>query len=145
MNTHDLVLMMFAAAIVSGILYRQISIFSSKTNNDEDLKGSIDGYKKFCNAINEKIKWLCLLAQTAKFKEGVDKQVVLDRLNSFGKELDFIQTMSATNINKSAWEEKLFGFLSKIDEFIEANFADPKNIIDQMKADLKKEFEKIRT
>ncbi len=51
--------------------------------------------------------------------------------------------MNTNTKDKAVWEEKLFNFLSKIDDFVISNLKDAENVSQKIKDDLKAEFDKL--
>jgi len=117
-----------------------------------DERGVKSAYVAFCDVVD---------AEFARFKEmaksgggagggsggfgagggaGGLRGDVLARLDDFSRELVFIQTMGE-GVGKRRWEEKLFGFLSRVDEFVLENFGQDE--LDGMRERLQKAWQKI--
>ncbi|ANE36071.1 putative membrane protein [Campylobacter iguaniorum] len=142
MAEKDIILMLIAVMIVGVVLNTQIKRVTKRLDIEE-TNPNLGYYSDFCNAIDEKILMLKELVQDAKILETSDMDGCLEALSNFSKELVFIQTMNTNNKDKDLWEEKLFGFLSKLDDFIMQNMQDAKAISDEMKSDLKDKFESL--
>ncbi len=86
-------------------------------------------YAGFCAAIDAELDALREVC--------AGEPVKLAKLAAFSKELVFIQTMGR-EVKDARWEEKLFGFLSRVDDFVLAELppARAQDYLDEMKARL---------
>ena len=141
MNQGDIILMLITVLIVGAVIKQQLGKVTQNIDNEE-LNPDFSYYADFCNAIDQKLSWLKELVQNGEINDISDKDKLLENIANFSKELAFIQTMN-TNRNKQIWEEKLFGFLSKVDDFVISNLKDAEAISQKIKEDLKAEFDKL--
>ena len=98
-------------------------------------------YSKFCSAIDDQIDILRQKALENQIVNQDNKDEILENLSDFSKELVFIESLNSKESDK--WQEKLFGLLSRIDEFVEQNFINGKDIASDIKDNLKIEFDKL--
>ena len=139
MSQNDLIIMALAVLIVGVILYKQINkVTQNITINDENPNLA---YSKFCSAIDDQIDILRQKALENQILNQDNKDEILENLSDFSKELVFIESLNSKESDK--WQEKLFGLLSRIDEFIEQNFINGKDIASDIKDNLKIEFDKL--
>ena len=139
MSQNDLIIMALAVLIVGVILYKQINkVTQNITINDENPNLA---YSKFCSAIDDQIDILRQKALETQIVNQDNKDEILENLSDFSKELVFIESLNYKESDK--WQEKLFGLLSRIDEFVEQNFINGKDIASDIKDNLKIEFDKL--
>lgn len=139
MSQNDLIIMALAVLIVGVILYKQINkVTQNITINDENPNLA---YSKFCSAIDDQIDILRQKALENQIVSQDNKDEILENLSDFSKELVFIESLNSKESDK--WQEKLFGLLSRIDEFVEQNFINGKDIASDIKDNLKIEFDKL--
>ncbi|MDY5519594.1 hypothetical protein [Campylobacter lanienae] len=139
MSQNDLIIMALAVLIVGVILYKQINkVTQNITINDENPNLA---YSKFCSAIDDQIDILRQKALENQILNQDNKDEILENLSDFSKELVFIESLNSKESDK--WQEKLFGLLSRIDEFVEQNFINGKDIASDIKDNLKIEFDKL--
>ncbi|MDD7513756.1 MAG: hypothetical protein PUK08_00880 [Campylobacter lanienae] len=139
MSQNDLIIMALAVLIVGVILYKQINkVTQNITINDENPNLA---YSKFCSAIDDQIDILRQKALENQIVNQDNKDEILENLSDFSKELVFIESLNSKESDK--WQEKLFGLLSRIDEFVEQNFINGKDIARDIKDNLKIEFDKL--
>ena len=139
MSQNDLIIMALAVLIVGVILYKQINkVTQNITINDENPNLA---YSKFCSAIDDQIDILRQKALENQIVNQDNKDEILENLSDFSKELVFIESLNSKESDK--WQEKLFGLLSRIDEFVEQNFINGKDIASDIKDNLKIEFDKL--
>ncbi|WP_096015938.1 hypothetical protein [Campylobacter lanienae] len=139
MSQNDLIIMALAVLIVGVILYKQINkVTQNITINDENPNLA---YSKFCSAIDDQIDILRQKALENQIVNQDNKDEILENLSDFSKELVFIESLNSKESAK--WQEKLFGLLSRIDEFVEQNFINGKDIASDIKDNLKIEFDKL--
>ena len=139
MSQNDLIIMALAVLIVGVILYKQINkVTQNITINDENPNLA---YSKFCSAIDDQIDILRQKALENQIVNQDNKDEILENLSDFSKELVFIESLNSKESDK--WQEKLFGLLSRIDEFAEQNFINGKDIASDIKDNLKIEFDKL--
>ena len=140
MSQNDLIIMALAVLIVGVILYKQINkVTQNITINDENPNLA---YSKFCSAIDDQIDILRQKALENQIVNQDNKDEILENLSDFSKELVFIESLNSKESDK--WQEKLFGLLSRIDEFVKQNFINGKDIASDIKDNLKIEFDKLR-
>ena len=138
MSQNDLIIMALVL-IVGVILYKQINkVTQNITINDENPNLA---YSKFCSAIDDQIDILRQKALENQIVNQDNKDEILENLSDFSKELVFIESLNSKESDK--WQEKLFGLLSRIDEFVEQNFINGKDIASDIKDNLKIEFDKL--
>ncbi|ABK82053.1 hypothetical protein Q4Y15_000441 [Campylobacter fetus] len=142
MGEQDIILIAIVVMIIAAILNSQINKLTKKIEKDE-LNPNLSYYDSFCNAIDEKISWLRELVTDGNINDSASKDTCLEMLSNFSKELVFLQTMNTNTKDKAVWEEKLFNFLSKIDDFVISNLKDAENVSQKIKDDLKAEFDKL--
>ena len=139
MSQNDLIIMALAVLIVGVILYKQINkVTQNITINDENPNLA---YSKFCSAIDDQIDILRQKALENQILNQDNKDEILENLSDFSKELVFIESLNSKESDKR--QEKLFGLLSRIDEFVEQNFINGKDIASDIKDNLKIEFDKL--
>ena len=139
MSQNDLIIMALAVLIVGVILYKQINkVTQNITINDENPNLA---YSKFCSAIDDQIDILRQKALENQIVNQDNKDEILENLSDFSKELVFIESLNSKESDK--WQEKLFGLLSRIDEFVEQNVIHGKDIASDIKDNLKIEFDKL--
>ncbi|WP_096027217.1 hypothetical protein [Campylobacter lanienae] len=139
MSQNDLIIMALAVLIVGVILYKQINkVTQNITINDENPNLA---YSKFCSAIDDQIDILRQKVLENQILNQDNKDEILENLSDFSKELVFIESLNSKESDK--WQEKLFELLSRIDEFVEQNFINGKNIASDIKDNLKIEFDKL--
>ena len=139
MSQNDLIIMALAVLIVGVILYKQINkVTQNITINDENPNLA---YSKFCSAIDDQIDILRQKALENQIVNQDNKDEILENLSDFSKELVFIESLNSKESDK--WQDKLFGLLSRIDEFVEQNFINGKDIASDIKDNLKIEFDKL--
>ena len=139
MSQNDLIIMALAVLIVGVILYKQINkVTQNITINDENPNLA---YSKFCSAIDDQIDILRQKALENQIVNQDNKDEILENLSDFSKELVFIESLNSKESDKR--QEKLFGLLSRIDEFVEQNFINGKDIASDIKDNLKIEFDKL--
>ncbi|WP_086241351.1 hypothetical protein [Campylobacter devanensis] len=139
MAQNDLIIMAVAVLIVGVILYKQINKVTQNITNDDENPNLV--YSKFCDAIDNQIDILRQNTQEDIILEPNKKDEILEALSDFSKELVFIESLNSKDSDK--WQEKLFGLLSRIDEFVEKNFINGKDIASDIKDNLKIEFDKL--
>ena len=139
MAQNELMRMALAVWTVGVILYKQINkVTQNITINDENPNLA---YSKFCSAIDDQIDILRQKALENQIVNQDNKDEILENLSDFSKELVFIESLNSKESDK--WQEKLFGLLSRIDEFVEQNFINGKDIASDIKDNLKIEFDKL--
>lgn len=131
-------LIFVVVAFVAFIVYMEVKRMAAKAEIYE-LSPQNDKYIKFCDIIDMQISNLKL----EELKNADEKDEFLSELANLSKELVFIQNMHSTNKNAQIWEEKLFNFLSKVDEVIEKYLQNSDEISDNLKDKLMSEFKKL--
>ena len=131
-------LIFVVVAFVAFIVYMEVKKIAAKAEIYE-LSPTNDKYIKFCDIIDTQISNLRL----NDLKNEDEKDEFLSELANLSKELVFIQNMHSTNKNAKVWEEKLFNFLSKVDEVIAKYLQNSDEISDNLKDKLMSEFKKL--
>ena len=131
-------LIFVVVAFVAFIVYMEVKKMAAKAEFYE-LSPQNDKYIKFCDIIDMQISNLRL----NDLKNEDEKDEFLSELANLSKELVFIQNMHSTNKNAKVWEEKLFNFLSKVDEVIAKYLQNSDEISDNLKDKLMSEFKKL--
>ena len=131
-------LIFVVVAFVAFIVYMEVKKMAAKAEIYE-LSPQNDKYIKFCDIIDMQISNLRL----NNLKNEDEKDEFLSELANLSKELVFIQNMHSTNKNAKVWEEKLFNFLSKVDEVIAKYLQNSDEISDNLKDKLMSEFKKL--
>lgn len=131
-------LIFVVVAFVAFIVYMEVKKMAAKAEIYE-LSPQNDKYIKFCDIIDMQISNLRL----NDLKNEDEKDEFLSELANLSKELVFIQNMHSTNKNAKVWEEKLFNFLSKVDEVIAKYLQNSDEISDNLKEKLMSEFKKL--
>ena len=94
-------------------------------------------YPKFCNVILKKINALRqdILFEDA-LNEASDKDKALDQLEQTRDKLEALLKQENAN-----WESELVEILNEIDGFVKANFKNGKDRAEELRDELKKEFD----
>ena len=140
-------LLAFFAAL---ILYFQIQKLTRKLDEEgavpayqkaaqevlENLSNT-ERYPKFCNVILKKINALRqdILFEDA-LNEASDKDKALDQLEQTRDKLEALLKQESSN-----WESELVEILDEIDGFVKANFKNGENRAEELRDELKKEFD----
>ena len=140
-------LLAFFAAL---ILYFQIQKLTKKLDNEgavpayqkaaqevlENLRNA-EKYPKFCNVILKKINALRqdILFEDA-LNEASDKDKALDQLEQTRDKLEALLKQENAN-----WERELVEILDEIDGFVKANFKNGEDRAEELRDELKKEFD----
>lgn len=140
-------LLAFFAAL---ILYFQIQKLTKKLDDEgavpayqkaaqevlENLSNA-EKYPKFCNVILKKIN---TLRQDILFEDALnetsDKDKALDQLEQTRDKLEALLKQENAN-----WESKLVEILDEIDGFVKANFKNGEDRAEELRDELKKEFD----
>jgi uncharacterized protein YoxC len=140
MTQNDLIIMATAVLIVGVILYKQINkVTQNITNEDENPNLT---YSKFCDAIDKQIDILRQKTQEDIILELNKKDEILETLSDFSKELVFIESLNSKD--STQWQNKLFALLSRLDAFVESNFIDGEQLANDIKENLRGEFNRLR-
>ncbi len=140
-------LLAFFAAL---ILYFQIQKLTKKLDDEgavpayqkaaqEVLQNlnNAEKYPKFCNVIQKKIN---VLRQDILFEdalnEGGDKDKALDTLEQIRDKIEALLKQESAN-----WESELVEILDQIDGFVKANFKNSEDRAEELRDELKKEFD----
>ena len=139
-------LLAFFAAL---ILYFQIQKLTKKLDDDgavpayqkaaqevlENLSNT-EKYPKFCNVILKKINALRqdILFEDA-LNEASDKDKALDQLEQARDKLEALLKQENAN-----WESELVKILDEIDDFVKVNFKNGEDRAEELRKELKKEF-----
>ena len=140
-------LLAFFAAL---ILYFQIQKLTKKLDDEgavpayqkaaqEVLQNlnNTEKYPKFCNVIQKKIN---ALRQDILFEDVLndasDKDKVLNELEETREKIETLAKQE--NVN---WESELFAILDELDGFVRANFKNGKDRAEELREELKKEFD----
>lgn len=140
-------LLAFFAAL---ILYFQIQKLTKKLDDEgavpayqkaaqevlENLSNT-EKYPKFCNVILKKINALRqdILFEDA-LNEASDKDKALDQLEQTRDKLEALSKQGNAN-----WENELVEILDEIDSFVKANFKNGEDRAEELRDELKKEFD----
>ncbi|MEE3704304.1 hypothetical protein V2I29_01730 [Campylobacter sp. CX2-8023-23] len=139
MGQNDLIIMALAVLVVGVILYKQINkVTQNITTEDENPNLA---YSKFCGEIDNQIDILRQIALDNGILYPDKKDEILENLSDFSKELVFIESLNSKDSTK--WQSKLFDLLSRVDDFVELNFINGKEIADKVKNSLKTEFNRL--
>ena len=140
-------LLAFFAAL---ILYFQIQKLTKKLDDEgavpayqkaaqevlENLNNA-EKYPKFCNVIQKKIN---ALRQDILFEDTLnetsDKDKALDTLEQIRDKVEAL--LKRENVN---WESELVEILDEIDGFVKANFKNGEDRAEELRDELKKEFD----
>ena len=140
-------LLAFFAAL---ILYFQIQKLTKKLDDEgavpayqkaaqEVLQNlnNAEKYPKFCNVIQKKINALRqdILFEDA-LNEASDKDKALDQLEQTRDKLEALFKQENAN-----WESELVEILDEIDGFVKANFKNGEDRAEELRDELKKEFD----
>ena len=140
-------LLAFFAAL---ILYFQIQKLTKKLDEEgavpayqkaaqEVLQNlnNAEKYPKFCNVIQKKINALRqdMLFEDA-LNEASDKDKALDKLEQTRDKLEALLKQENAN-----WESELVEILDEIDGFVKANFKNGEDRAEELRDELKKEFD----
>ena len=140
-------LLAFFAAL---ILYFQIQKLTKKLDDEgavpayqkaaqEVLQNlnNAEKYPKFCNVIQKKINALRqdILFEDA-LNEAADKDKALDKLEQIRDKVEVLLKRENTN-----WESELVEILDEIDGFVKANFKNGEDRAEELRDELKKEFD----
>ncbi|MDO4875488.1 MAG: hypothetical protein Q3967_05435 [Campylobacter sp.] len=146
-NVTIYLLLAFFAAL---ILYFQIQKLTRKLDEEgavpayqkaaqevlENLSNA-EKYPKFCNVIFKKIN---SLRQDILFEDALnsesDKDKALDILEQIREKLETLSKQE--NLN---WESELFAILDELDSFIKINFKNGEDRAEELRDELKKEFD----
>ena len=140
-------LLAFFAAL---ILYFQIQKLTKKLDDEgavpayqkaaqEVLQNlnNAEKYPKFCSVIQKKINALRqdILFEDA-LNEAADKDKALDKLEQIRDKVEVLLKRENTN-----WESELVEILDEIDGFVKANFKNGEDRAEELRDELKKEFD----
>ena len=140
-------LLAFFAAL---ILYFQVQKLTKKLDDEgavpayqkaaqEVLQNlnNAEKYPKFCNVIQKKINALRqdILFEDA-LNEAADKDKALDKLEQIRDKVEVLLKRENTN-----WESELVEILDEIDGFVKANFKNGEDRAEELRDELKKEFD----
>ena len=146
-NVTIYLLLAFFAAL---ILYFQIQKLTKKLDEEgavpayqkatqevlENLSNA-EKYPKFCNIIFKKIN---SLRQDILFEDALnsesDKDKALDALEQIREKLETLSKQE--NLN---WESELFAILDELDSFIKINFKNGEDRAEELREELKREFD----
>ena len=146
-NVTIYLLLAFFAAL---ILYFQIQKLTKKLDDEgavpayqkaaqEVLQNlnNAEKYPKFCNVIQKKINALRqdILFEDA-LNEASDKDKALDQLEQTRDKLEALFKQENAN-----WESELVEILDEIDGFVRANFKNGEDRAEELRDELKKEFD----
>lgn len=135
MSQNDLLLMAVAVGILALLVRWQIAKLSQRVASGEAILPSVGkrDYSGFCETVDQELDRL----KEACKEDGAS----LETVAAFAKELVFIQSMGE-NVSNERWEEKLFGFLSRVDEFVLTKLG--QEYLDEMKARLMAAYSQLR-
>ncbi len=135
MSQNDLLLMAVAVGVLALLVRWQIAKLSQRVASGEAVLPNVGkrDYSGFCEAIDQEL---------GRLKEACkEDEASLEAVAAFVKELVFIQSMGVS-VSNERWEEKLFGFLSRVDEFVLAKLR--QEYLDEMKARLAAAYSQLR-
>ncbi|MCX2682564.1 hypothetical protein OQH60_01560 [Campylobacter sp. MIT 21-1685] len=104
-----------------------------------------DLYPKFCECIDEKIRNFKEQIQQEKLqlKNEHTKDILLEKLGDFSRELTFIQTMNLSKKNDEIWQEELFSFLKEIENTLLEFLENGEQEAEKLRNELMREFEAL--
>ncbi len=137
-------LMFVVACIVGFILYRQIQKISDRADEEEIMQNDPARYVKFCDTIDRNLRSLSdSIKNEDVLEQNANEDEILNQIANFSREITFIQTSHSTNENPKIWENKLFEFLNKVDNFISQNFKNGNEVADKFRQNLMNEFQNL--
>ena len=137
-------LMFVVACIVGFILYRQIQKISDRADEEEIMQNDPARYVKFCDTIDRNLRSLSdSIKNEDVLEQNANEDEILNQIANFSREITFIQTSHSTNENPKIWENKLFEFLNKVDNFISKNFKNGNELADKFRQNLMNEFQNL--
>ena len=147
---NSITIYLFLAFFAALILYFQIQKLTKKLDDEgavpayqkaaqevlENLSNT-EKYPKFCNVIQKKIN---ALRQDILFEDALnetsDKDKALDTLEQIRDKVEALLKRENTN-----WESELVEILDEIDGFVKANFKNGEDRAEELRDELKKEFD----
>ena len=137
-------LMFVVACIVGFIPYRQIQKISDRADEEEIMRNDPARYVKFCDTIDRNLRNLSdSIKNEDVLEQNANEDEILNQIANFSREITFIQTSHSTNENPKIWENKLFEFLNKADNFISQNFKNGDEVADKFRQNLMNEFQNL--
>ena len=137
-------LMFVVACIVGFILYRQIQKISDRADEEEIMRNDPARYVKFCDTIDKNLRNLSdSIKNEDVLEQNANEDEILNQIANFSREITFIQTSHSTNENPKIWENKLFEFFNKVDNFISQNFKNGDEVADKFRQNLMNEFQNL--
>ncbi|NLK67337.1 MAG: hypothetical protein GX282_07680 [Campylobacteraceae bacterium] len=135
-------LMLIVALGVGYLVYREIQKVT-KIADEAEQNPDMSGYTKFCDDIDEEIDRVSreLKLDIIKLTDESKKDEFLEKLSMLSKELVFVQNMSSSNKNRSDWESRLFGLLSKFEEILNKYIVDSELKNDEIRESLRGKFQ----
>ncbi|CZE48262.1 hypothetical protein [Campylobacter geochelonis] len=133
--------MFIAALIVGFIVYLQIQKVSKKLDEVEQ-NPDMSRYLNLCDFIVLEIDELerGLTLGDVTLKDSKLKSEFELGVESLKNEILYIKDTYQSNQNSSVWEEKLFSFLSKFEEFVSRYLENSEAINDDIRSRLQRQF-----
>ncbi len=139
----DLVSAFLVGSLVAYLLYLNIKKITDKLDSIEN--SSFEIYSNFAVKAEEYIRDIKNeIGKKYLLKDEKEKQEIQDKFLEFIQELLFFETVSAKKMTKEEAEEKLFKILSKVDSLLEEKFINGKELADNLREKLEKDFEEIK-
>ncbi len=147
---NNLILILIIVAVVVFFMYRNINKITA--NIDTIDNKSFEIYAKYVRIIEKYIK---------EIQENIDKNSVLndekyiltnqdkkddisDKLFDIIRNLAFFETVQAKKKDKKEIESQLFDILISLDGIIKENFKNGESLADELRENLKKEYQKLK-
>ncbi len=147
---NNLILILIIVAVVVFFMYRNINKITA--NIDTIDNKSFEIYAKYVRIIEKYIK---------EIQENIDKNSVLndekyiltnqdkkddisDKLFDIIRSLAFFETVQAKKKDKKEIESQLFDILISLDGIIKENFKNGESLADELRENLKKEYQKLK-
>ena len=131
-------------AIVAFVLFYNIKKITQKLEKEEEK--SFDIYSSFAIKVEEYLREIKKKVENKEFvlkNENSDKEFN-EKLLKCIRELLFFETIEAKKLKKKEAEERLFEILSFVDETLIKYLQNGKEIADDLREKLYKEYEKIK-
>lgn len=126
MNENEVVMMVLWALVIGVIIYSNIKKLTSKL----DAKSTnFTHYLDFCDDIIREL-------DTIKCSSEAQKDEILSLKN----EIKHIASINANIKSEDIWEDKLFTFLTKLDESLNEKFENGKELGDKIRSELQDKF-----
>ncbi|WP_139451925.1 hypothetical protein [Campylobacter armoricus] len=131
------------SALAFLILFFAIKNYTLKLDEKkliEPIKTNI--YPEFCDLINEEMRKIKnkVLQKEIQLKDENKNDEFLEILSNMSRKLNHIQTMNLSKKNNSLWEETLFEFLNKLENFNEKYIKNYEETNEEMRKSLQEKF-----